>query len=105
MKKAILASLALITMLTCEAPLARAVWVRRPPPPPVSRVVVGRRPGPRYVWTGGYWGWGARPGGRRGYVWVPGRWRRPPRRNAVWVAPRWRATRGGYRFVPGRWRA
>lgn len=99
MKNKILAKLALAAMLLSEAPIAQAVWVRTAPPRPRSVAVVGRSPGPRYAWTGGYWGWG-----RGRYVWRPGRWRRSPRAGAVWVSPRWRRSRGGYTFVAGRWR-
>lgn len=40
---------------------------KNPPPRPVVVGPVGRRPGPGFVWTGGYYRWG----GTRGYVWVP----------------------------------
>jgi hypothetical protein len=102
MKIPFLKVIALATMLAAEGivPLG-AVFVRTPPPRPIAVRPVGRRPGRGWVWTGGYWTWG---GGRRGYVWVPGRWRRPPRTGAVWVSPRWRRGRGGYTFVAGRWR-
>ncbi len=77
-----------------------AVFVRVGPPRPVVERVV-RRPGPRYVWVGGYYRWGG-----RAYVWVPGRWAVPPRPVAVWVPPHWDyvPTRGGYVFVAGFWR-
>lgn len=75
------------------------VVVRVAPPAPQSVVVVGRAPGPKYVWIGGYQRWN----GSR-YVWVPGRWIVPPRAGAVWVAPRWVPRNGGYVFVAGRWR-
>ena len=105
MKRPFLASLALAAMLAAELPIAQAqVFVRTPPPRPRSVAVVGRSPGPGFVWTGGYWRWGRGRRGRGGYVWAPGRWRRAPRPGAVWVAPRWRAGRGGYTFVGGRWR-
>jgi hypothetical protein len=57
------------------------------------------RPGPNYVWIGGYHRW---DGGA--YVWEPGRWEVPPRERAVWVAPRWEHRGGGWVFVEGRWR-
>jgi hypothetical protein len=106
MKGPILATVALAAMLAGEVPIAQAVvFVRTPPPRPLSVGVVGRSPGPGFVWTGGYWRWGrGRRGRRAGYAWVPGRWRRAPRTGAVWVAPRWRSSRGGYTFVSGRWR-
>ena len=105
MKNPILASAALGAMLLTEGTInqAAAIFVRTPPPRPVSVGVVGRRPGRRYVWTGGYYRWGRGRRGRSGFVWVPGRWRRPPRAG-TWVSPRWRRGRGGYTFVAGRWR-
>jgi hypothetical protein len=75
------------------------VVVRMAPPRPQSVVVVGRAPGPKYVWIGGYYRWN----GTR-YVWVAGRWMLPPRAGVVWVAPRWVPRNGGYVFVAGRWR-
>src|ERR1700756_2953935 len=41
-------------------------------------------PAPGYIWTPGYWAWGA-----AGYYWVPG----------VWVLPR----RAGLLWTPGYW--
>jgi WXXGXW repeat (2 copies) len=73
--------------------------VRIAPPAPQSVVVVGRAPGPKYVWTGGYYRWNGNH-----YVWVGGRWIVPPRPGAVWVAPRWIPRNGGYIFVAGSWR-
>src|SRR5271169_6547163 len=64
------------------AALGAEVVVKMAPPAPQSVVVVGRAPGPNYVWTGGYWRWS---GGR--YVWVGGRWVRPPRGGVVWIPP------------------
>ena len=68
--------------------------------PPALRVEHrSSRPGPRYVWVGGYHRWDG-----NGYVWVPGQWEVPPHERAVWVAPRWEHRNGGYVFVEGRWR-
>src|SRR5262245_12546807 len=108
MRNPIVAIIALGVMLLSDGPIqqASATFVRTPPPRRhISRRAVGRRPGPRYVWTTGYYRWGRRgPGRRSGFVWTPGRWRRAPRAGAVWVAPRWRRGRGGYTFAAGRWR-
>jgi len=106
MKKAFLKIIAITTMLVAEGAIfpVGAVFVRTPPPRPVVVGPVGRSPGRGFVWTDGFFTWGRRPGGRMGYVWVPGRWMRPPRAGAVWVAPSWRRGRGGYTFVAGRWR-
>ena len=77
---------------------AAEVFVQVGPPAPIveHRVV---RPGPGYVWIGGYHRWEG-----HAYAWVPGRWERPPRPHAVWVAPRWEHRHGGYYFHEGRWR-
>jgi hypothetical protein len=77
------------------------VAVRTAPrmPRPVSVGVMGVAPGPGYVWINGYQDWR----GNR-YVWVPGRWVRPPRANAVWVPGRF-TTRGRSQvWVGGYWR-
>ena len=51
------------------------------------------------VWIGGYHRW---DGGR--YVWVPGRWDRPPHPGARWEPGRWDHGHDGYRWREGRWR-
>ncbi len=74
------------------------VTARTAPPPPRAVGFVGVAPGPGYVWTDGYWAW------RNNWVWVPGRWVRPPRPRAVWV-PGYRSEHGrGYRYHEGHWR-
>ena len=66
MKGPILATVALAAILAAEVPIAQAVvFVRTPPPRPRSVGVVGRSPGPGFVWTGGYWRWGRGRRGRR----------------------------------------
>jgi hypothetical protein len=57
------------------------------------------RPGPNYVWVGGYHRWD-----NNAYVWEPGTWQVPPREHAVWVAPRWDHRGDGYVFVAGYWK-
>ncbi|MBV8841626.1 MAG: YXWGXW repeat-containing protein [Bryobacterales bacterium] len=94
--RTLLAAIAMAAMLATDA---KAVWVRTPPPPPRSTAVIGRPPGPGFVWTPGFYRWSG-----RNYVWVGGRWRRPPRRGAVWMPPVWRPGPGGWTFVAGRWR-
>jgi hypothetical protein len=76
------------------------VYVRMGPPPPPPREYVPVRPGPRYVWVGGFQRWdGAR------YVYVPGRWVLPPRPYYhQWVPGHWRETRRGWVWVEGHWR-
>ena len=99
MKRLLLMStLALGAMLSACAG-SGAHMVRYGPPPPPRYAVLGRAPGPGYMWTDGYWD-------RRGsqWVWIDGRWLRPPRPHAVWVPGTWRQDRGGWRFRRGYWR-
>jgi hypothetical protein len=87
-------------ILTAEALLyGAAVIIRTAPPPPVSVAIIGHAPSSRYVWIPGYY---RGSGGR--YVWVAGRWGKPPHRGIVWIAPAWQKGPNGYVFVAGRWR-
>ena len=81
----------------CGATYGR-VYVRTGPPP-IRAEVVGVAPGPGYVWVPGYY----RHDGRA-YVWVGGRWDRPPRARARWVPAHWERDRRGWYFVEGHWR-
>jgi hypothetical protein len=85
------------TMLTACAG-GGAYYVRSGPPAP-RYAIIGSAPGPGYVWTNGYWDWRG-----RNWVWVDGRWLRPPRSRAVWVGPEWRREGNGWRFRRGYWR-
>ena len=91
--------LLLALLLAAGLASAQEVIIRTAPPRPVHVGVVGVAPGPGFVWVEGYHAW---RGGA--YVWVPGRWARPPRPGVVWVAPRYRHVNGGYVFVQGHWR-
>lgn len=70
-----------------------------PPPRPYGVGMVGRPPGPGYVWVDGYHDWRG-----RGYVWVPGDWRRPPRARAVWIPGRFEQRGRRNVWISGRWR-
>ena len=71
-----------------------------PPPPRAEVVVVGNRPGPDFVWIGGFW-----DGSPGHYTWVAGHWDRPPHPHAVWSAPHWdKDADGHYHQVKGEWR-
>jgi hypothetical protein len=76
------------------------VYARIGPPPAPPREYVPVRPGPRYVWVGGFQRWdGAR------YVYVPGRWVLPPQPYYHrWVPGHWRETGRGWVWVEGHWR-
>ena len=77
-----------------------AVSVGFPPPAFPAEVVVGA-PGPGLVWVGGYYDWSV---ARRDYLWIPGRWLRPPFRSARWYAPHWERHRGQSYYYRGTWR-
>jgi hypothetical protein len=75
-----------------------AYVVRYGPPPPPRYGIVGYAPGPGYIWTDGYWD---RHGGQ--WVWIGGRWMRPPRPHAVWVPGLWVQEGRAWRFRRGYW--
>ena len=62
-------------------------YERRPPPP-----------GPEFQWIDGYWG----VQGNR-YVWVPGRWDRPPYQGAYWTHPHYDHYQDGWHMHEGHW--
>jgi hypothetical protein len=70
--------------------------VRQPPPPPRQEVRAAS-PAPEYVWVPGYWLWD------HGWVWVQGRWERPPERMATWVPGHWAQQGTAWVWRPGRW--
>jgi hypothetical protein len=73
--------------------------IRISPPPPVRVGVVGVAPAPGYLWIGGYQRWNG-----SSYVWVAGKWARPPRVGVVWVSPRYVRSGSGWVFYKGYWR-
>lgn len=68
-------------------------------PPPPRYGVIGVAPGPGYVWTDGYYNLEG-----RNWVWVNGRWARPPHGRSAFVRPEWRHESGHWRFHRGYWR-
>jgi len=83
------------------ADLSVNISIDAPPPPPRQEVIVERdRPGPDFVWVGGFWD--GTPGH---YVWVAGHWDRPPHPHAAWVSPHWEKDHDGhYHQIKGEWR-
>jgi hypothetical protein len=73
--------------------------IRVGPPPPVRVGVVGVAPGPGFVWIPGYQSWNG-----NGYVWVAGKWVRPPRVGVVWVQPRYAHSGTTWLYHAGYWR-
>jgi WXXGXW repeat (2 copies) len=80
------------------APAGR-VYVPHEPPPPIAERPSGDRPGPKTVWTPGYWEWD--PDESR-FVWVAGSWRVPPA-GMVWTSGRWQRDANGWYWMPGSW--
>jgi hypothetical protein len=84
------------------APVSEArtrIYVNIGPPPVVVERHVVASPGRGYIWQDGYQMWN----GHR-YVWVAGRWVRPPHRHSRWSTGTWRQTTRGYYYTPGYWR-
>jgi WXXGXW repeat (2 copies) len=55
-------------------------------------------PGPGYIWTPGYWGYGD-----VGYYWVPGTWVFPPAVGLLWTPGYWGDDGGAYVWHAGYW--
>ncbi len=68
------------------------------PPPPLPTYDQPPPPADGYMWTPGYWAWGA-----AGYYWVPGAWVEPPYAGALWTPGYWGFYRNRYLFYPGHW--
>jgi hypothetical protein len=99
MKRTLLFAVVLLGSTLAGCATRGGVYVAMGPPPPPRYGVLGVAPGPRYVWTDGFWDW--RGGSWR---WVDGRWMVPPRARAVWVPGHWSRHGRGYRFHSGHWR-
>ncbi len=67
-------------------------------PPPLIDYDQPPIPEAGYIWTPGYWAWGA-----YGYYWVPGTWVLPPEVGVLWTPPWWGFTNGIYVFHAGYW--
>lgn len=83
--------------------------VTAPPPgsapgfaPPQAPVEVVPAPLPQqaaWVWRPGHWRWNGYQ-----YIWVPGRYVRPPHPQAVWIEGHWVPRHGVWVWAPGHWR-
>ena len=67
-------------------------------PPPLPDYEQPPCPEEGYLWTPGYWAWGA-----GGYYWVPGTWVQPPRVGVLWTPGYWGFVGGVYAFHAGYW--
>ena len=100
MKQKLLVTAVLTFGAFLSACAVQGAYVVRYGPPAPRYAVVGVAPGPGFVWTDGFWDW---RGGS--YVWVSGRWTRPPRPRAVWVPGNWvERPHRGWEFHRGHWR-
>ena len=68
-------------------------------PPPLQDETQPPCPDDGYLWTPGYWAWGAR------YSWVPGAWVPPPRVGLLWTPGYWEFAGAVYVFHRGYWAA
>ena len=67
-------------------------------PPPIPVYTQPLCPGPGYMWTPGYWGWGD-----DGYYWVPGTWVMAPEPGFLWTPGYWGFEGGAYLWHGGYW--
>jgi hypothetical protein len=79
--------------------MGNVVRVVQEPPRRPEELSPTSQPFPDAVWLPGYWVWQ-----NDQYVWLNGRWERPPHPGAAWVEPRWEQRENGYVFVEGYWR-
>lgn len=67
-------------------------------PPPLPVYVQPACPGDGYIWTPGYWAYGA-----DGYYWVPGTWVMAPQPGFLWTPGYWGWGEGAYVWHGGYW--
>jgi hypothetical protein len=91
--------IAAVTTVALTAPVFGQVgiYIGRTPPP-LRYEVRPPMPGDGYAWVDGYWGVNE---GR--YVWIPGRWDRPPYAGAYWSHPHYDHYQEGWRMHEGHW--
>jgi hypothetical protein len=81
-----------------DAPPDGPVIVEAPPAPMVEEIPP--EPWVGAVWVDGYWNWTGHT-----YIWVRGRYLRPPRVGLIWYHGGYVRTARGYVYVRGRWAA
>ena len=67
-------------------------------PPAAVAENIPPSPGNDFVWIAGAWDWRGR------WVWVKGRWERPPHPGAVWIPNRYHHISGKDTLIRGGWR-
>jgi YXWGXW repeat-containing protein len=96
-RNSLLCGLAVVSLTGCAGGYVGVYATNAPPPIRVE--TYGPAPGPDFVWITGYWAYRS-----NAYVWVPGRWDRPPRGRRHWEDGRWEQHGDRYRWRDGRWR-
>jgi len=96
----IAAALGCVLLLASQASSALSVGVSiNIAPPPLPVYVQPDLPGPGYIWSPGYWGYGD-----AGYYWVPGTWVLPPQPGYLWTPGYWGwGNDGAYLWHGGYW--
>jgi hypothetical protein len=92
-----LTAAAVVTILSVPAFAQIGVYIGRNPPP-IRYESRPNPPGEGYQWVDGYWGVQS---GR--YVWVNGRWDRPPYEGGYWTHPHYDHYQQGWRMHEGHW--
>jgi len=90
-------AVALVAALAVPAFGQIGIFIGRTPPP-LRYEMRPPAPGEGYQWIDGYWG---NNGGR--YVWVGGRWDRPPYEGAYWSHPHYDRYDRGWQMHEGHW--
>ena len=91
----------LLTLILCVIPASSwaGVFISVGFAPPALPVYVQPPcPHPGWMWTPGYWAYGA-----DGYYWVPGTWVPAPYTGALWTPGYWGWAAGLYAWHPGYW--
>lgn len=98
-RKSLLALFLCIAPLPTFAQIGIGVGISIRVAPPVLPVYTQPPcPTPGFLWTPGYWGYGA-----VGYYWVPGVWVAPPRPGVLWTPGYWGFAGGLYGWHGGYW--
>jgi hypothetical protein len=94
-RTAVLALASAVLPSASQAGVVVSITVAPPVMPVYVQPVI---PGEGYLWTPGYWAYGA-----EGYFWVPGVWMRPPQVGLLWTPGYWGFTGGVYGWNAGYW--